>query len=317
MESGVGGGVRGSFRRRLSRPIGIAVAAVAILSFAAVARAGAIENKIVASAQDSVEEFHAFIKPEVSVVGTDSLVEVRFEVDSTAHHFNGYRITIEYDRAIAHFVSVSQGALFVHACSNRFSSLDSTETSITYAHSLLCNGVYVNGPGVLSVFRFRADSIGICRLRITSPPNQTFFDGGLYIWPGHTTYPRQVVLHDGEIDVVDPTSGICLDPPHADGTERQSGLSVSIVPNPTGGDTQIRLDLAAAAPVEIRLFDPAGRSVRTLMSGILPRGTASAGWDGSDDQGRPVRNGIYLCRVRAGSQSVARRITLLRSAPRR
>ncbi len=60
-------------------------------------------------------------------------------------------------------------------------------------------------------------------------------------------------------------------------------------------------------PVQVDVLDVAGREVRRLIAMPLRAGPHRATWDGRDDSGSMVRAGVYLARVRAGSQeSVAR-----------
>jgi len=84
-------------------------------------------------------------------------------------------------------------------------------------------------------------------------------------------------------------------------------------PNPSrDGRTGIRLSLPRAADVSLRVYDVAGRLVRTLESGALPAGERTVRWDGRDDSGRPVANGVYLVRLLAEDVSRTRRVTVLR-----
>lgn len=84
-------------------------------------------------------------------------------------------------------------------------------------------------------------------------------------------------------------------------------------PNPFGSETVMALDLPAPARVSVRVHDPSGRLVRTL----LPSESRGAGrhpisWDGRDDRGRRVASGVYLCRVDVDGKTLARRMVLLR-----
>ncbi|MBM3288391.1 MAG: T9SS type A sorting domain-containing protein, partial [Candidatus Eisenbacteria bacterium] len=68
-------------------------------------------------------------------------------------------------------------------------------------------------------------------------------------------------------------------------------------PNPMRSTTELTYDVssvAAASPVTLRLSDPTGRIVRTLVDGKMGAGTHHASWDGRDDAGRPVCTGVYL-----------------------
>ena len=64
-----------------------------------------------------------------------------------------------------------------------------------------------------------------------------------------------------------------------------------------------------AGPVSLRVYDLAGRLVRTLADGRETAGSAT--WDGTDDLGRSVAAGVYHYRVQQGTEAVARKMVLL------
>jgi hypothetical protein len=69
-------------------------------------------------------------------------------------------------------------------------------------------------------------------------------------------------------------------------------------PNPFNPVTVIRYDLpAGGSVVSIRVYDAAGRVVRTLVDGFQPGGAQSVVWDGRNDRGARAASGVYLCRL--------------------
>jgi hypothetical protein len=84
-------------------------------------------------------------------------------------------------------------------------------------------------------------------------------------------------------------------------------------PNPSRGSSEIRFLLPAACAVDVALFDLAGRKVRTLATGERSTpGEHSVRWDGRDGSGAPVRDGVYLVKVRAGRDVGVRKLVVLR-----
>ena len=80
-------------------------------------------------------------------------------------------------------------------------------------------------------------------------------------------------------------------------------------PNPFSSRTTIGFELAASAPVSLRLYDVAGRQVRVLARGERRgAGPHALEWDGRDDSGARVEAGLYFCRLDAGSASDTRRV---------
>lgn len=85
------------------------------------------------------------------------------------------------------------------------------------------------------------------------------------------------------------------------------------IPNPMRDRTVIAFDLPADAQVRADVLDLGGRRLRTLAAGYrFSAGTRALFWDGSDNSGAALPNGLYLVRVQAGTQSGAVRISLIR-----
>ncbi|MBE0564426.1 MAG: hypothetical protein IH621_00585, partial [Krumholzibacteria bacterium] len=84
------------------------------------------------------------------------------------------------------------------------------------------------------------------------------------------------------------------------------------VPNPFNPATELRFELPTEARVSLRVYDVAGRLVRTLTAGRLPAGPHAVRWDGRDDRGRGAASGTYVARLEVDGAPVARSMTLLR-----
>jgi hypothetical protein len=83
-------------------------------------------------------------------------------------------------------------------------------------------------------------------------------------------------------------------------------------PNPLADYTMISYALDQAGPVEIRVIDASGRVVRNLFTGRQVVGNYQMAWDGRDDQGRPVANGVYYARLLSGDEQSVREMTVVR-----
>jgi hypothetical protein len=76
---------------------------------------------------------------------------------------------------------------------------------------------------------------------------------------------------------------------------------------------EIRFCLEKAGSASLRLFDTAGREVRTLMATRhCPAGERKLSWDGRDDRGRALASGIYLARFESTGGTRTRKLVLLR-----
>ncbi|MBD3336363.1 MAG: S8 family serine peptidase, partial [Candidatus Eisenbacteria bacterium] len=78
-------------------------------------------------------------------------------------------------------------------------------------------------------------------------------------------------------------------------------------PNPFRSDLRFEVGLPAPGRVSLRIYDPAGRLVRSLLNGRVAEGRRSLAWDGLDDRARPVAAGLYFLELRAsGAKRTAR-----------
>ena len=84
------------------------------------------------------------------------------------------------------------------------------------------------------------------------------------------------------------------------------------MPNPFNPETTIRFELPQAAETRLEIFDVLGQKVLTLVAGQLQLGIHSAVWDGRDEGGIQVGNGVYLYRLQAGEFTQMRRMLLLK-----
>ena len=129
----------------------------------------------------------------------------------------------------------------------------------------------------------------------------------------------------GSSDVVDYSSSEGTNPPQlvvvtqsslvAKRDETASGNLTALHanhPNPFQTETTIRYSLPRTAPVRLVVYDVTGRVVRELVNGIQDAGDRRATWDGRDEAGSPVRSGVYVVRLEAGSTRLTRRMSLLK-----
>jgi len=86
-------------------------------------------------------------------------------------------------------------------------------------------------------------------------------------------------------------------------------------PNPFNPTTTIRYEIPAdVASVRVRMdiYDVQGHKVRVLVDEIRSAGVQYAEWDGLDDNGRAVSSGVYFYVLRAGDETLTRKMALLR-----
>jgi hypothetical protein len=89
--------------------------------------------------------------------------------------------------------------------------------------------------------------------------------------------------------------------------------AVEVNPNPFNPQTTIRFELEAQSVVDVTIFDPAGRRIRSILAGHqYDAGPRVVVWDGRDDTGAGVASGVYLVRVVAGEQVMHGKMALVR-----
>lgn len=83
-------------------------------------------------------------------------------------------------------------------------------------------------------------------------------------------------------------------------------------PNPFIVTTEITYGLPEACEVNLSIFDVMGKKVATLVKGHQAAGYKVVHWDGTDEKGKPVSDGIYFYRLEAEGHRVINKMILLR-----
>jgi hypothetical protein len=83
-------------------------------------------------------------------------------------------------------------------------------------------------------------------------------------------------------------------------------------PNPASRGSEISFSIPQESQVQLRIFDVAGRQVRTLINGAMAAGPHTAKWDGADDAGLRVSPGIYMVQLTAPGETAHRKVTVVR-----
>src|SRR5205823_8282490 len=85
-----------------------------------------------------------------------------------------------------------------------------------------------------------------------------------------------------------------------------------VAPNPFHESAHVRLYLDHSGPLEVKLFDIQGRTVRHILAEqSAPAGVRHLTWDGRSDRGLTCATGVYFLDVRAGAHQTLMRIVKL------
>ena len=72
-----------------------------------------------------------------------------------------------------------------------------------------------------------------------------------------------------------------------------AAVSLAVAPNPLNPETAISFYTAAGGRIRIRVFDLAGRLVRTVLDETRPGGYQTVHWNGETQQSRKAASGVY------------------------
>jgi hypothetical protein len=82
-------------------------------------------------------------------------------------------------------------------------------------------------------------------------------------------------------------------------------------PNPFSGRTDISFRISAASPVDMRIYDVAGRLVRAFSIASLSAGDHMLTWDGRLENGALAGRGVYFYELRTGAQTWRRKLLMI------
>ncbi len=134
----------------------------------------------------------------------------------------------------------------------------------------------------------------------------------VYNTPQEGTYKWRVVGYatpDTAEFTID--QSLCASAPVVDAEAEVAGVSLApAAPNPFTSVTRIRFALPTRARVQLKLYNVAGRLVRTLENGELDPGTHIRLWDRRTDAGTLAGSGIYFARLVAGDRVLGQKVVL-------
>lgn len=155
----------------------------------------------------------------------------------------------------------------------------------------------------IPLFRETVDPTLIVGFRIRKAGDGTFvyMSGRPYRWTASQSFQNYDYI---------------LDAWTADPAAVEDGVAASLrasgSPNPFHGSTEIRFSMASPGPVSLRIYDAAGRLVRTLAEGTATAGAHGVAWDGRNEAGLKVAAGVYPYRLDAGAATSRGRLVLVR-----
>jgi hypothetical protein len=87
--------------------------------------------------------------------------------------------------------------------------------------------------------------------------------------------------------------------------------SLNCIPNPFSNKTNISFYLQKETRVSIDIFDVEGKNIRTLINSKLNSGKHNIIWDGNDNSGNTVAEGIYFYRLKTKTSSFTKKVIFI------
>lgn len=166
------------------------------------------------------------------------------------------------------------------------------------------------------VFTYTADNV------ITNV-TESKWQGGNWVNNGKNDY-----LYDSNANLIDDTYSIWVSnawkndtrslynwstyTANSDNTIIPQVFSLNAYPNPFNPLTTISYKLEKASSVSIKIYNLKGEAIRTVLTTSQAKGNHNTEWDGTDDWGKNVSNGVYYIKLESDNKTAIRKVTLIK-----
>jgi hypothetical protein len=241
----------------------------------------------------------AALLPTGQTVTPGAEFDLVLQCTETGALFNAFKAVVSWDPAALTFIrrsplSSQEGSYMKDACGSTFHVFGQGASTDSISDALMCNNIFLAGPGPLYRLRFRAaDTPQVTSVRFLG---LQFYKAGMYVNPAHGT--GAVV-------------GIGLPAPAGVGDPAVPNLALSAAPNPSRGALWLTVGADRAGVQRLTVRDVQGRRVRRLSEGWSTAGSRVVAWDGRDDAGGRLPAGVYLVTLEIAGRAASQRVTLL------
>jgi hypothetical protein len=97
-----------------------------------------------------------------------------------------------------------------------------------------------------------------------------------------------------------------------DGSNVAQVLSMSLYPNPTTGESRIKIVTSKPISPKIDIYNARGQHIRSLIDKVPGQGEYTLFWDGKDNKGLKVATGVYFIRLDLGHYSYNRKLIVIK-----
>ena len=123
-------------------------------------------------------------------------------------------------------------------------------------------------------------------------------------------------------NIISDSSSSCIDSQWDDDcTLDISGFSANLVddfsitqnyPNPFNPVTGITFDVAEVDEISLKVYDLAGKEVKTLASGLYTPGSYNVKWNALNNEGHAISSGMYIYRFVSSNKTITRKMLYLK-----
>ena len=201
-----------------------------------------------------------------------------------------FSFSVEYDESVLTYLGASEGSLFADSGELTYFSDDVDDQGRPQPNDCLLGfGTAVTGPGTIAVLEFSVLSDEPTGITLRDP---ILRDVDRVPLPGVTE--ASTWLHGSATS--------------APAIRVNDALSAS--PNPSRGRLSFVLSgRTLSSSGVLQVYDVSGRLVRALP---WPAGVTRQDWDGKDQAGRPVANGVYHAHLESSHRRASTRIVRVR-----
>ncbi len=265
--------------------------------------AAALSLGVVAGFQPAMAAgVHVRLDPVTASVNPGDTITVNVNVTPGDAQFNAFDLVFSYDPARLTFLAVSPiskqvGPLVTGACGNLFHLFNANVTTgtLTANLSFLCNNVFVTGPGVAYIVKFKAGTT-MGTTTVSLAPTTQFYRAGLFVNPLEVT-PLAVSI--GQVAAPAPVAAapaLRLGAPNPTPRRGDAAWRIPLTLERAGAVQLALFDSTGRRAVQLALFDSTGRRVAVRPAELLSAGAHVVRW-------RPSRvaPGHYVLRATIGT----------------
>jgi len=94
--------------------------------------------------------------------------------------------------------------------------------------------------------------------------------------------------------------------------DKTDKVRISNYPNPFSNSTTISFSISESQKVSLKIYDMAGRLIKTIADAQMQTGTHQLIWNARDEKGNAVSTGNYLLKMQAGNYEETKKISVIR-----